>query len=69
MVKKARPVVVYPDHSKFVIAGGYGVRPDSEFCLNQYPKCLKGKFFTLNLKRKELDQHFVWKFIKPRKIS
>ena len=54
-----------PDHAKFVIAGGNGGRPDSEFCLNQYSQWLKGQFFTLNLNRKEVDQYAVWQFNKP----
>lgn len=53
-----------PMHAKFVIAGGNGGRPDSDFCLNQYEKWLKGQYFTLNLKREEVDEHTVWQFEK-----
>jgi len=53
-----------PDHAKFVIAGGNGGRTDSEFCLNHYPKWLNGEFFTINLDRKEVEEHSVWRFNK-----
>ena len=51
-------------HAKFVIAGGNGGRTDSDFSMNQYATWLKGEFFTLNLKREEVEEHTVWKFEK-----
>ena len=51
-----------PYHAKFVIAGGNGGRPDSEFSINQYMTCLKVEYFTLNLKIDEIDPHIVWQF-------
>jgi acyl-homoserine lactone acylase PvdQ len=53
-----------PQSAKFVIAGGNGGRVDSEFCLNQYATWLKGQYFTLKLKREEVDEHTVWQFDK-----
>jgi penicillin amidase len=51
-----------PQSAKFVIAGGNGGRVDSEFCLNQYSTWLKGQYFTLKLKREEIDEQTVWQF-------
>ena len=51
-----------PMHAKFVIAGGNGGKPDSDFALNHYATWLKGEFFTLNLLREEIDEHSVWYF-------
>lgn len=53
-----------PQRAKFVIAGGNGGRVDSEFCLNQYSTWLKGQYFTLKLKRGEVEEHTVWQFNK-----
>ena len=53
-----------PQSAKFVIAGGNGGRVDSEFCLNQYATWLKGQYFTLKLKREEVDEHTIWQFDK-----
>jgi len=47
-------------HARFVIAGGNGGRADSSFTTNQYASWLKGDYFTLNLKREEIDVHEVW---------
>ena len=47
-------------HARFVIAGGNGGRPDSEFGTNQYSTWLQGGYFTLNLKRDEIDVHEIW---------
>jgi penicillin amidase len=52
-----------PYHSKFVIAGGNGGRPDSNFSMNQYKSWLEGSYYTLNLKREELDEHSTWEFL------
>ena len=52
-----------PYHSKFVIAGGNGGRPDSNFSMNQYQSWLEGSYYTLNLKREELDEHSTWEFL------
>ncbi len=51
-----------PLNAKFVIAGGNGGRADSDFLTNQYESWLKGKFFTLSLKREEIDVHSIWQF-------
>ena len=53
-----------PQHAKFVIAGGNGGRADSNFSMNQYATWLKGEYFTLNLKKEEIDEHTVWQFEK-----
>ncbi len=42
-------------HFKFVIAGGNGGRPDSEFIKNSYPYWLTGKYFNMTLARGEID--------------
>ena len=47
-------------HARFVIAGGNGGRPDSKFATNQYGAWLQGDYFTLNLKRDEIDVHEIW---------
>ena len=47
-------------HARFVIAGGNGGRADSNFATNQYPSWLKGEYFTLNLKREEIDVQEIW---------
>jgi penicillin amidase len=52
-----------PYHSKFVIAGGNGGRPESKFTMNQYNTWLEGSYYTLNLKRDELDEDLIWNFI------
>ena len=46
-------------HARFVIAGGNGGRPDSQFGTNQYSTWLQGKYFILNLKRDEIDVHEI----------
>ncbi|HIK72209.1 MAG TPA: penicillin acylase family protein [Gammaproteobacteria bacterium] len=51
-----------PFHSKFVIAGGNSGRHDSDFSMNQYKAWLNGDFYTLNLKREEIDEHLIWEF-------
>ena len=51
-----------PLHAKFVIAGGNGGRTDSDFSTNQYESWLKGEFFTLTLRREEIEEHSVWHF-------
>ena len=51
-------------HAKFVIAGGNGGRADSNFSMNQYATWLKEEYFTLNLKKEEVDEHTVWLFEK-----
>ena len=43
-----------------MIAGGNGGRPDSKFGTNQYSTWLEGGYFTLNLKRDEIDVHEIW---------
>ena len=53
-----------PFKAKFVIAGGNGGRVESDFSMNQYTTWLKGQYFTLNLKREEVDEHTVWQFEK-----
>ena len=58
-----------PYHAKFVIAGGNGGRPDSEFSKNQYLTWLKGEYFTLNLKRDEIDPSIVWQFENLPKLN
>ena len=47
-------------HARFVIAGGNGGRADSSFATNQYAAWLKGEYFTLNLKREEIDVQEIW---------
>ncbi len=49
-----------PDHARFVIAGGNGGRPDSPYITNHYPSWLKGEYFTLSLKRSELQTDSTW---------
>ncbi len=44
-----------PDHARFVIAGGNGGRPDSDFIANQYPLWRDGEYTTLSLVRDELS--------------
>ena len=51
-----------PDHARFVIAGGNGGRPDSAYATNQYPKWLKGDYFTVTLRREELNTDQLWTF-------
>jgi penicillin amidase len=50
-----------PDHAAFVIAGGNGGHPSSAFVANQYPRWLAGEYFTLRLRRDELNAETVWK--------
>ena len=56
-----------PLHAKFVIAGGNGGRADSDFSTNQYKSWLKGEFFSLTLKREEIEEHSVWQFNQTEK--
>jgi len=50
-----------PDHSSFVIAGGNGGRPDGEHVLDHYRAWLSGEYYTLTLKREEIDVEETWK--------
>ena len=47
-------------HARFVIAGGNGGRADSPLATNQYGAWLKGEYFTLNLKRDEIEVQEIW---------
>lgn len=49
-----------PDHARFVIAGGNGGRADSPFVANQYAAWVGGDYFTLSLKREELEVIQEW---------
>ena len=49
-----------PDHAQFVIAGGNGGRAESSFVTNQYPAWQLGNYFTLSLKRDELEVVEEW---------
>jgi len=49
-----------PDHAQFVIAGGNGGLPQSPFATNQYPAWQLGNYYTLNLRRDELDVVSHW---------
>ena len=49
-----------PDHAQFVIAGGNGGTPDSPFVANQYAAWQLGNYYTLSLKREELDVVSQW---------
>lgn len=44
-----------PLHFKFVIAGGNGGRPDSEFLTNNYKHWLEGEYFDMSLVRDEIE--------------
>ena len=44
-----------PLHFKFVIAGGNGGRPDSEFLTNNYADWLNGRYFDMTLVKQEID--------------
>jgi acyl-homoserine lactone acylase PvdQ len=50
-----------PYHLRFVIAGGNGGRPDSKHLLDHYPNWLGGDYYTLTLKREEMDIEEHWK--------
>ena len=50
-----------PDHSSFVIAGGNDGRPDGEHVLDQYRAWLSGEYYTLTLKREEIEVEDTWK--------
>jgi len=49
-----------PDHAQFVIAGGNGGLPDSPFVANQYAAWQLGNYYTLSLKRDELEVVAQW---------
>ncbi len=49
-----------PEHCQFVIAGGNGGRPDSPFIADHYPTWLRGGYFTVTLRRDEIDVHERW---------
>ena len=49
-----------PDHAQFVIAGGNGGTPDSPFISNQYAAWQLGNYYTLSLKRDELEVVSQW---------
>jgi len=49
-----------PFHARFVIAGGNSSRPDSKHILDHYQTWLAGDYFTLALKREEIDVEEEW---------
>ena len=54
-----------PQHCQFVIAGGNGGRPDSPFIADHYPTWLRGGYFTVSLRRDEIDVYGRWQ-IEPQ---
>ncbi len=55
-----------PDHAQFVIAGGNGGLAESPFVTNQYPAWQLGNYFTLCLRREELDAVYEWSCCSPQ---
>ena len=50
-----------PYHLRFVISNGNGGRPDSQHLLDHYQSWLSGNYFTLALKREEIDIEDHWR--------
>ena len=57
-----------PDHARFVIAGGNSGRSDGEHISDHYQTWLSGDYYTVTLKREEIDvkKHWHIKAIKRR---
>lgn len=49
-----------PEHARFVICGGNSGRPESEHVLDHYQAWLRGDYYTLTLKKEEIDVTEHW---------
>jgi penicillin amidase len=49
-----------PEHARFVICGGNSGRPESEHVADHYRTWLRGDYYTLTLKREEIDVTEHW---------